>query len=88
MHAMTDEEVKKLTERRMQLRTSDYIIDVITSMLMDTNIGSHGLHETVARTKADSILRSVGIDIHAKVNRNLTPDGFKLAATATGVLRQ
>ena len=83
---MSDDEVQRRTERRSGLYTSNYVIDVITAVLMDTGCGSSGICEDVARTKATRILSHLGIDPLSKTNKQWTEEGFKKCAVAHGVL--
>lgn len=55
MHVMSDEEIKLGNERVRQLYMSEWTVDNLTAILLDTSVGSTGLYEDVARAKAHRI---------------------------------
>lgn len=54
---MSGKEVADWNERVRSLRTSNRTVDNLTAILMDTEIGHEGLHEEVAKAKAEEILK-------------------------------
>jgi len=85
MRVMTDAEVAAHEARRQLLYTSDWVVDVVTAVLIDSSLGM-GLREVAARQKAERILSHLGLDPLARTNRDWTRTDH--CATAKGVLAE
>lgn len=53
---MTEKEIEEGNKRRSFLYTSEFVVDNLTAILMDTRRGGLGLYEETARRKAHAIL--------------------------------
>ena len=69
LRTLTEEEVKEMQRRKAALYASNWIVDGVTAVLIDTSVGDFGMHEPAARVKANQIisyLKLSGVDVPAE----------------------
>jgi hypothetical protein len=70
LRLLTQEEIDDGSRRKSFLYTSAFTIDNLTAILMDTNVGSSGLHEETARAKAHNIISWLEIIVGIKIPKH------------------
>lgn len=55
MWTMTEQEIAERDKRIKELRQSATQVDLIQAILMDADVGGFGLHEDIAKKKAEAI---------------------------------